>query len=274
MTYRTILVQLDVESPVTPRLMFGMVLADRFEADIIAFAAAEVPFVVSDEDGMGAGELLQQKTEQIGERLKAMREEFLGVVGDSERFAWRGEVGNPANLVALNARAADLIVTGNPNPDLGPGRHATIDPSSLILSAGRPVLFAADDLRPVQAKRVLLAWKDTREARRAVADSMPFLTEAEEVVVTTIVQGDQKAERDNAADVVRFLMRHGAKARADILGTGTTEVEDALSRIAQSVGADLIVSGAYGHSRLRQWVFGGVTRSLLSDGSLHRLMSN
>lgn len=97
---------------------------------------------------------------------------------------------------------------------------------------------------------------------------------AKEAVVITIEEGDQKSARESAADVVRFLMRHGVKARSDVLGVGSSDVEEAMSEIAREIGADLIVAGAYGHSRLREWAFGGVTRSLLVDGSLHRLISN
>lgn len=275
MAYNTIMVQLDLDTAATPRLTFAMDLARRFEADLIGFAAAEPHiFVPRDEGGMIAAEMMRQRTEEIRERIKAMKEEFLSVAGDGERVSWRGDFGNPTQLLATHARAADLIVTGAPAAGLAGDDRRTVDAGALILSAGRPVLFAADSLVPANVQKVLVAWKDAREARRAVVDAMPFLKNAQEVSVTTIAEGDQKTARESAADVVRFLMRHGVKARSDVLGVGGADREDAIAEIARETGADLIVAGGYGHSRLREWAFGGMTRSLLADGSLHRLVSN
>ena len=121
---------------------------------------------------------------------------------------------------------------------------------------------------------MLVAWKDTREARRAVVDAMPFLVAAREVVVATIEEADQKGARESAADVVRFLMKHGVKARSEVIDVGRAYAPEALVEMARAAKADLIVSGGYGHSRLREWAFGGVTRSLLRETGIHRLMSN
>lgn len=274
MIFNTIMVQLDVDFPASPRLKFALDLASRFEADLIAFAAAEAHvFVPSDEGGVVATEIMQQRAEEIEDRLKALKEEFLSIAGDSEKVSWRGDVGNPTQLLATHARAADLIVSGSPAPGVGRNHHRTIDAGTLVLSAGRPVLFAADSLA-LDAKSALVAWKDTREARRATVDAMPFLTNAREVVVVTIAEGDLKFAQRSAADVVRFLMKHGVKARAEVLEAGHANPAEALEEIAREVGADLIVAGAYGHSRLREWAFGGVTRSLLGRGTLNRLLSN
>lgn len=273
MSYNTIMVQIDVDAAATPRLTFALDLAKRFEADLIGFAAAEAQvFVPAEGGGIAAAEIMRQRTQEIEERLKVLKEEFLNAAGDSEQVSWRGLTGNPTHLFAMHARAADLLVTGV--PDVASDDHRVIDAGALILSAGRPVLFAADNLAPLAAEKVLVAWNDTREARRAVIDALPFLTNAHDVAVTTIADGDQKAARDSAADAVRFLMRHGVKARSEVVGTGGANREEALAAIARELGADLVIAGGYGHSRLREWIFGGMTRSLLGDGSLHRLISN
>lgn len=275
MIFNTIMVQLDIDGPAAPRLAFARDLATRFEADLIAFAAAEAQiYVPGEQGGMVAAELLHRRTEEIEARLEALKEEFMSATGDSEHASWRRYVGNPAHLLAIHARAADLLVTGAPAPGLAKDPHRAVDAGTLILSAGRPILFAADSLAPLQAGKVLVAWKDTREARRAVADAMPFLTSAREVMVATILEDDEKAARESAADVVRFLMRHGAKARSDAQDAGSAAATEALTKMARDFGADLIVAGGYGHSRIREWAFGGMTRSLLADGSFHRLFSN
>lgn len=273
MIFTTIMVQLDVDSPATPRLNFAQEIARKFEADLIAVVAAEARiFVPRNESGLTFTEVMRQRSREIEDRLNTLKEEFLAVMGSNERASWRAEIGDPTRVVALNARAADLVVTGV--PAAAGDFHRTVDAGALILSAGRPVLFAADDLPPLRGERILVAWKDTREARRAVADSMPFLTHAKEVTVAAIAEGDRLAVRDGAADVVRFLMKHGVRASSQVLELDGSEAADILVAKADEIGADLVIAGGYGHSRLREWAFGGVTRSLLSFGSFHRLLSN
>jgi len=274
MIYNTIMVQLDIDAPAAPRLTFAWDLARRFEARLIAFAASDPYLVIpGDLDGGAAAEAMRRQREDIGERLKALKSEFDGLTGDSERSSWRGMVGDPTRLLALNARAADLIVTGQPG-STDADRLRTIEPGELILSAGRPVLFAGEDLRPLTAENVLVAWKDTREARRAVVDALPFLLHARQVLVATVPEGDRADAQEGVADTVRFLMRHGVKARSEVLDDSSVGTTEALLRAAAENDADLIVSGGYGHSRFREWVFGGVTRSLLRDGPMHRLIAS
>lgn len=103
-------------------------------------------------------------------------------------------------------------------------------------------------------------------------DAMPFLTGARQVVVATVVGDDIREVRESAADVVRFLMKHGVKVRSDMLAAGMVETADALVAAAAKIEADLIVSGGYGQSRLREWAFGGVTRGLLANSAVNRLI--
>lgn len=275
MTYNTIMVHLDVDAAATPRLTFAMDLARRFEARLIGFAAADAHvFVPGGEGAIAAADVIRRQTEEIEQRLKALKEEFLSVAGDGERVSWRAAIGNPTQLMAAHARAADLLVTGAAETGAVNDDRRTVDPGALILSAGRPVLFAADSLAPVRAQTVLIAWKDAREARRAVADSLPFLGGAREAIVATVAGDDPNEARESAADVVRHLMRHGVKARSKVCEAGDASPDAVLREIAGETEADLVVAGGYGHSRLREWIFGGMTRSLLGDGSLNRLFSN
>jgi Universal stress protein UspA and related nucleotide-binding proteins len=273
MIYNTIMVQLDIDMRVMPRLTFAWEIARRFEADLVAFCAAEPRLLVpGDVDGTASTDVVMRQVAEIEERLEAVKSEFDSFMQDNNRASWRGLVGEPTRMLALHARAADLVIVGTSNS--GSSRLRTVDSGELILSAGRPVLFANGDYRPVTAENVLIAWKDTREARRAIVDAMPFLVDAREVLVATINEGDKVAARESAADVVRFLMKHGVKARSDVLDVGRSDTAEALLQVAVEIGADLIVSGGYGHSRLREWVFGGVTRTLFKDSSVNKLASN
>ena len=111
----------------------------------------------------------------------------------------------------------------------------------------------------------MVAWKDTREARRAVWDASPFLRMAEAVHVIAVVDAEElNAATVGVSDVVRHLERHGIKARAEVRTQREASPADELILVAEQRGADLIVAGAYGHARVREWVLGGVTRDLLT----------
>lgn len=275
MTYRSIMVQLDIDQPARPRVRFAWDLARRFEADLIGFVACQPQRIMAAGDGaMVENAIMQRQIEEIENRFREMREEFVAETGDDQRASWRGTVGEPLAAILADARAADLIVAPGPSHEILPNTHRTVDPGELILGAGRPVLFANSRLVPLHAERAVVAWKDTREARRAVADAMPFLAAAKEVLVVTADEGGSRAARETLADLVRYLMKHGVRARSHVLFPPDGLIGETISSTAFELGADLVVSGGYGHSRLREWAFGGVTRTLLADGSLCRLFSN
>jgi nucleotide-binding universal stress UspA family protein len=273
MNFKTVMVQLDIDFRAAPRLTFAWEVARRFEADLIAFCAAEPRLLLpGDVDGTGSEDGVERQVAAIEGLLDVRKSEVDDLARDSGRVSWRGMVGDPTRLLALHARAADLLVLGVNNS--GMGRLRTVDPGELILSAGRPVLFTNRDYRPMTAENVLIAWKDTREARRAIVDAMPLLVRARQVLVSAVEEDDRAAARDSTTDVVRFLRKHGVKARSDVLDVGHADVTEVLLEMAVEIGADLTVSGGYGHSRLREWAFGGVTRALLKDSSLNRLIAN
>lgn len=274
-SFTTVMVQLHLDDAADSQLEFASGLARQFDADLIAFAAAEARMIVSAGDsGMLAAEALRLQVKEIEERLKVLEGVFQSMTADNPRASWRGYLGDPTRLLSLHARAADLLIVSSPTPGIVSDHNRTVDQGALILSAGRPILLASDDLAPVRHESVVIAWKDTREARRAVVDAMPFLTKAEHVLVLTIEDDHEKAARDSADDVVLFLKKHSVKARSEVMDVGRSQACEALAQAAREVGANLIVSGGYGHSRIREWAFGGVTRALLHQTGVHRLMSN
>jgi nucleotide-binding universal stress UspA family protein len=270
MNYNTIMVHLDLEGPAEPRLRFGWEIAGRFEADLIAFVAAEPKLVITGDDGgMAAEELRRQQLRQIETRIAELEREFQAVTGDAPRASWRAMIGETTRMLAVHARAADLIVSAGAN-----GGQGAIDPAALVLTAGRPVLLHSDKLDTKALDRVVIGWKDSREARRATVDAMPFLAAAKDVVVIAVDDVNPGGARGSLADVIRFLMKHGVKARPEVVEVGGSAAGEALSQRARDLGAGLVVAGGYGHSRLREWIFGGVTKSLLADTSFNRLFSN
>jgi nucleotide-binding universal stress UspA family protein len=267
-SYRSILVNIDIDAVPTPIVKLATDLARRFDARLIGVSAADVPPPIVSPDGMVFdGELLVSEREGIKKRLAELQLQFHRLVAGSVEIKWHGMVGNPTRLVVEQARAADLVVTSA-------RRHNGVrsaDTASVTLEAGRPVLVVADNSEYVLAKTVLIAWKDTREARRAVADALPLLATANEVVVATINAEADTAIRSSLDDVLAFLKHHKITARGEVI-SGPQNGQPLLD-LARSAHADLIVAGAYGHSRLREWAFGGVTRTLLDKNDINRLMS-
>lgn len=265
MTVRTILVPIEVDADNDSRVRWAAGLAGLLKARLFGIAAAEVR--VNVHRGMSpvaATELLRQETQATESRLAAMGEAFLAAAG--EGATWRGLIGDLETLLPLHARAADLVVAF-------PTGGAAADPATLILTAGRPVLVAAAQLPPLAADVVLVAWKDTREARRAVADALPILQVAREVRVVSVLEANAGAAREGANDVAAFLRQHDVNARAEVIEPHGS-IGEALAVAAREAGADLIVTGGYSRGPLRQRVFGGMTRSLLEEQSVHRLFSN
>lgn len=274
MIYNTVLAHLNIRHGAAPQLKFARDLASRFEATLIGFAAGNIHPIMAPPPGVIMDdEFMRLEAREIERRLEALRSEF-DVESEGEGAAsLRTIIGDPTKGLATAARAADLVIAGAERGDEHDSRDA-VDLGELIHSAGRPVLIPRDDLEPIRAHSVVVAWKDVREARRAVADAMPFLVHAREVLVATVEARERDRAMESAGDVVRYLINHGAKARAEIIDHGEAGDGETLAGVAREIGADLIVSGAYGHTRLREWLLGGVTRSLLEDGSLNRLMSS
>jgi nucleotide-binding universal stress UspA family protein len=181
--------------------------------------------------------------------------------------------GGIAEQLASQARCVDLAIVGQLDPDHPPFGSAAPPPEQIVLSSGRPVLIV-----PYAARfqgigdRVLLAWNGSREAARAVNDALPFLVKASSVTVLTVKPEAARAETPNV-DIVSHLARHGVQAEAAHTGATDIGVGVALLNHATEVCADLMVMGAYGHSRLRELVLGGATRSVLRRMTVPVLMS-
>jgi nucleotide-binding universal stress UspA family protein len=135
------------------------------------------------------------------------------------------------------------------------------------MANGRPVLFAPPDIDHLSAKRIIIGWKDSRESRRAVWDALPLLKGAQEVLVVSVGSDNHAAK-----DVAAYLRNHRVQVSALNQPAPVRSAGDELLRIAEQETSDLIVCGAYGHSRAREWVFGGVTRDLLNHASVCCLM--
>jgi len=152
---------------------------------------------------------------------------------------------------------------------------AILDIGAALLGAGRPVLVVPPAVKSLAADHVVIGWKDTREARRAVYDALPFLHEAKRVTVLEICKEyEMDGGRKHVEAVVRYLARHRieAKPRVEIQAQGSGA--DQIIAFAEDEGSDLLVTGGYGHNRVNEWIFGGMTRDLLTSSQICCLMSH
>jgi nucleotide-binding universal stress UspA family protein len=261
--YTTMMVRLQLADRNDALLSAATGLAKRFEARLIGVAVSR-PMQIVYGDGYVMGDLIRADQEQIQRDLHEAKTFFDKAV-QGLRAEWRGTevfAGIPGYL-AEEARCADLIIIGHDRGAslLDPARR--VENSDLVMQAGRPVLIVPHDVPALPLDHVLVGWTDTRETRRAVRDALPFLARAKQVTLAEIVP---PVELDGAtkrlADVHAWLQAHGIEA--EILAVAATG-DDAirLNAIAREHKADLLVAGAYGHSRLREWVLGGVTHDLL-----------
>ncbi|PTM40291.1 universal stress protein [Bosea sp. 124] len=143
-----------------------------------------------------------------------------------------------------------------------------------LFESGRPVLIIPPGSERFSARRILIAWDGGASAARAVGDAMPFLTRAEEVEILSVSGEKDLSSVIAGADLAPHLARHGIKVTVRNIALTQPDVASEIRQAATDFGADLVVSGAYKHSRLREWLLGGVTQSLLKDCTLPILMSH
>jgi nucleotide-binding universal stress UspA family protein len=217
-------------------------------------------------DGDFAQQLLDQEASAIGTRLSALESEFRAATEKrASEVEWRTARALPVPYMLQQARAADLIVVGARSETLV-DPCAAPDPSDLLMQAGRPLLVVPPTTEWLDLRSVLIAWKDVREARRAVFDALPLLAAAKEVTVTEVPEQDGRRANalSHVADVATWLRGHGIAANT-VVPEKAGDVSEQIEKIASNIGAGAVIAGAYGHSRFREWVLSGVTRHLATE---------
>ena len=274
MDYKTIMVGLALDRPNDACLRVAGDLAERFGARVIGVAASDIRPPMYFADGDFAQKLLDQEAGAIEARLSELEAEFRGSV---ERRAsaveWRSARTLPVPYLLQQTRAADILVVGACTEALVDPNSAP-DPSDLVMQAGRPLVVVPPSVEWLDLRSVLVAWKDVREARRAVFDALPILAAAKEVTIAEIPE--QERDRADAlshvADVAAWLRGHGIVAHTvvpDRAGAATDQIE----KIASNIAAGIVIAGAYGHSRFREWVLSGMTRHLATQSRRCALLS-
>ncbi len=277
MTYATVMVSLAIDQSNEARLAVASQLAERFDAGIIGIAAAVFSPPLYYTTGEQAQALIDQGEASIKRRMAELEAQFREAAKNrAKQIEWRCASDFPARFVLQAARSADIIVSGGHSDALSdPFAHVT--PKDLVMEAGRPLLVVPDSVDWLDLRSMLVAWKDTPEARRAIVASLPMLRKAKDVTVAEIVEAgaSQPAALARVRDVLTWLSRHGVSASE--LVAEQDQDRDApvqLDAMAADVGAGVVIAGAYGHSRFRELILGGMTQHLITQTARCALLSH
>jgi nucleotide-binding universal stress UspA family protein len=273
MSFATMMVHVDVDPPSDERIRLAVGLAARFHATLMGASAWEPRPPLTYGGVVVDAKITEDMLQGMSARLDQAGEHFRTLVGCDQPVEWRSAIDSPTEFVAREARAADLLIVGRDR--IAGDSSRSLDPGAVLLKAGRPVLAVPPDIQSLMAERIVIGWKDTREARRAVRDSLPLLREAANVAIVEIAEPqDRDQSRSRIDDVARYLTRHQVKLAKPPTPLAIGSVAGELLRVAGDQKADLIVAGGYGHNRLGEWLFGGVTEELFQASPVCCLLSH
>jgi nucleotide-binding universal stress UspA family protein len=277
MTYATVMVSLALDQPNEARLAVAGQIAERFDAGLIGIVASVFSPPLYFTTGEQAQTLIDQGQASIKRRMSELEAQFREATKNrAKHIEWRCAIDFPARYTLQQARCADIIVSGG-HSDAFSDPFALVTPKDLVMEAGRPLLVVPDSVDWLDLRSMLVAWKDTPEARRAIVDSLPMLRKAKDVAVAEIVEagGSQPLAVSRVRDVITWLSRHGVTASE--LVAEQNQDRDAtvqLDAMAADVGAGVVVAGAYGHSRFREMILGGMTQHLITQTERCVLLSH
>ncbi|MBI3286353.1 MAG: universal stress protein [Burkholderiales bacterium] len=279
MTYKTVLVHVDESSRSDMRIQVAAGIAKTDDAHLIGTAVTGVSRFIYQDGNISASD------PNLTIHLNFLRERAEKAVANFNKNAAALGVQSYESMIAndeagggigLQARYSDLVVIGQTNRD-EPSPSVLPDfPEYIIMNSGRPVLIVpyTGDFSTV-TKRPLISWDASREATRAVTDAIPLLKRADLVQVAIFnpkAFPDAHGEQPGG-DIALFLSRHGIKVEVSVHKT-TTDIGNALLSLSHDLNSDMIVMGGYGHSRFREMIIGGVTRTILESMTIPVLMSH
>lgn len=273
MSYTSVLVPFHLDSDSGGLLRTANGFATRFDAWQIGLAAGQssLPYFA---EGPVGGDLIKQMRVELIRKFNTIERAFREInAARKDRIEFRSVERVPDEAVIPATVAADLVMVER-NSGMVNLMHG-VDIGNLLMQGGRPMLVVPPDAEKFAADKIVIAWKNTSEARRAVLDALPMLRQASAISVLEVLESDDKGSdaSTGAAGVAAWLQRHGLDAKP-IVSQENGDAGETIEDCALGFSADLIVSGGYGTSRLLQWLFGGVTRHLLWQSRFPVLFSH
>jgi nucleotide-binding universal stress UspA family protein len=276
MSYKTILVHVDHSPHCEARVRAAAALALEQGAHLTGSAMSGLARVVYADYSADLGlAMIADQMAMLRERAETALARFEAIASSMgvPSYERRMVEDDPEGGLALQARYADLVVVSQPDPEDVCSRLYPGLPAYVMLASGRPVLVVPHDSSAARGgARVLLAWNASREAARAVSAALPLLQAASAVSVAIFNPGLAHGAQPGA-DIALYLARHGVKVDVSVHHSDI-EVGEALLSLAADQQSDLIVMGGYGHTRFRELVLGGATRTLLNSMTVPVLMAH
>ncbi len=278
MPYKNLLVYLDDRKSCAGRVAAAIALAQAHGAHLTGLYVAPDPQLPGNLRAEVPQEYLQMLGEHQKEAMAAARAAFIKTVEkagvNADCRTTHASSTMVADIIALHARYADLVVLGQPENEARVDFSAT-NTEDAVMTGGRPALVVPYiGAGKTIGQRIMVAWDGGREAARAVNDAMPALEMAESVKVVAVNPKKGQHAMEPGADIALHLARHGIKVEVQHFDVRDMSIADALLSRASDQDIDLLVMGAYGHSRVREWVMGGTTRQIFAQMTVPVMMSH
>jgi nucleotide-binding universal stress UspA family protein len=280
MSFKTILVPIEQHDRMNATLETALLLARKFDSYVEGFALrVELPtaFAVGDVAAVPIP-ALEHDIAENEQRGRSLFENFMQAHGvprgaDAKGLSsgWLDNAPEGDHFVGSHGRLFDVVVLGKPGRDPQGPRMTTLEAG--LFESGRPVLIAPPSPQPQMGTNVLIAWNCSTEQARTTAFALPILKRASRVVVLT-VEGGAAVPGPTGQQLCRYLQLNGVPAKPLTVGLDGRVTGEAVLSHAKALGCDLLIKGAYTQSRLRQMIFGGTTRYILSNAELPVLMAH
>lgn len=282
MSYQTIMVHLQlgssnaqIEHLNAAVLHAAKQIAQRCNAAVIGIVVGQQTQMIYGK-GYALIDFFDREQVYLEEKIAAEEVSFrVAFKGYDQSVEWRSVVTMEpvVDFIVAQACSADLIITGVTPSDFYEGPNSA-HAGEIVMQAGRPVLAVSLASKEFKLENMLIGWKDTREARRAISDALPLLKLAKQVTVLEIVAKDDKKDTvKRLNEVVNWLKSHDVKAEPLAAISNGTDATQFIN-VAKKQHADIVITGAYGHSRFREWVLGGVTNDLLQSAQFCTFLSH
>jgi nucleotide-binding universal stress UspA family protein len=256
---------------------YAISLAKLFDAHIAGIGFIYEPVIPGSVLGGIPTDLIEAQRDENTKAARAATNRFEAAAGEAGLSAevriLDASVAGAADLFGRIARRFDVAVVGQARPKEGASEELLIE--GALFESGRPVVVVPHvQTQGVTLERVLVCWDGSRPATRAIADALPFLRRAKAIDVVAVSGERGKGSELVGTNMARHLARHGLKVALKRVSAGDVDVPSAIRAHAAETGADFMVMGGYGHSRLREFILGGVTRTILTSSTIPVLMSH
>ena len=256
---------------------YAISLAQSFGAYVVGVAFVYEPVIPGSLLGGIPTDLIEVQREENTKAGKAAIARFEAAIKaagiSAETRLLDASIAGASDLFGRIARRFDLTVVGQAHGEQGASEELLIE--GALFGSGRPVVIVPrSQTQSLKLDRVQVCWDGSRPAARAIGDAMPLFTRAKSIEIVVVTGERDKSGEITGANMKRHLERHGIHTEVKRVAAGSAGVQDAILTHATNNGADFLVMGAYGHSRLREFILGGVTRSILKSMPVPVLMSH